>query len=108
MFDDYFQFAPRLGIVLGGITVCLAVGFVAMSRGASFSDLAGHTAEHRAIDRRQRHLCGGRVDCVHGGRRHYLNNSAFSPNAITFADSIMSSIPTHSSGRWARSRMPGP
>ena len=46
MFDDYFQFAPRLGIVLGGITGRLAVGFVAMSRGASFSDLADHPANN--------------------------------------------------------------
>ena len=30
------------------------------------------------------------------------------PMAMTLADSTMSSMPTHSSGRWARSRMPGP
>ncbi len=42
MFDNYFQLGPWLGIILGGIIGCLVVGFIAMSRGAKFSDLAGH------------------------------------------------------------------
>ncbi len=42
MFANYLEIAPWLGIVLGGIAGCLVVGLIAMSRGARFSDLAGH------------------------------------------------------------------
>ena len=42
MFANYFVFAPWLGIVLGGIAGCLFLGMIAMSKGARFSDLAGH------------------------------------------------------------------
>ncbi|MEX0344007.1 MAG: hypothetical protein AB3N20_03725 [Rhizobiaceae bacterium] len=42
MFENYFQLGPWLGIIFGGVIGCLVVGFIAMSQGAKFSDLAGH------------------------------------------------------------------
>ncbi len=41
-------------------------------------------------------------------RQRPPRSSTSRPIAITLADSTMSAMPTHSSGRWARSRMPGP
>lgn len=42
MFANYAQLGPWVGIIAGGMLGCLVVGLIAMSRGASFSALAGH------------------------------------------------------------------
>ncbi len=42
MLSSYLQFAPWLGIVLGGVLGCTLLGLIAMSRGAGFADVAGN------------------------------------------------------------------